>query len=212
MRKVGIIDYNCGNIFSLSNALKKINQPFDLIKNANTLKQYDHIILPGVGSFGPAINHLVKMGFDDELREFAVKEKSIFGICLGMQLLLSKSYENGTHDGIGLIEGTVEKVQSIDSEERIPNIGWSSIKKNPLSLTKNKIFDECNSEHQYYFVHSYQAVPKNLDEIACNVKFGRIELTAAIGNEFVFGVQFHPEKSGDDGLKLLRRIQLNFWT
>ena len=84
--------------FPLSNALKKINQPFDLIKNANTLNSTTTLFKPGAGPFGPAINHLAKMGFDTELREFAVKEKSIFGICLGMQLLLSKSYENGTHD------------------------------------------------------------------------------------------------------------------
>lgn len=212
MRKVAIIDYNCGNIFSLSNALKRINQPFDLVDKATSLSQYDHAILPGVGSFGPAINHLVDMGFDDELREFVVKERSIFGICLGMQLLLSKSYENGVHNGISLIKGTVEKIPYVDPQERIPNIGWSCVNKNPTSFTKKIIFDLHNSEHQYYFVHSYQAIPNHSDEIISRVNFGHIELTAAIGNEYIFGVQFHPEKSGKDGLELLKRIQLNYWT
>ena len=212
MRKVAIIDYNCGNIFSLSNALKKINQPFVLVNNASSLSQYDHVILPGVGSFGPAINHLVNIGFDNELREFVAKEKSIFGICLGMQLLLSKSYENGVHNGIGLIDGTVEKIQPVSLQERVPNIGWSSVIKNPSSLTKNIIFDEYNAEQQYYFVHSYQAIPNNPDEVASKVNFGQIELTAAVGKEYVTGVQFHPEKSGDDGLQLLKRIQLNYWS
>ena len=211
MRKVAIIDYNCGNIFSLSNALKKINQPFDLVDNATILSQYDHAILPGVGSFGPAINHLVDMGFDDELREFVVKGKSIFGICLGMQLLLSKSYENGIHNGINLIEGTVEKILPIDIQERVPNIGWSCVNKNPTNINKNIIFDEHNSTHQYYFVHSYQAIPNNLDEVISRVNFGRSELTAAVGKDYVAGVQFHPEKSGNDGLELLKRVQLNYW-
>ncbi len=211
MRKVAIIDYNCGNIFSLSNALKKINQPFDLVDNATILSKYDHAILPGVGSFGPAINHLVDMGFDDELREFVVKGKSIFGICLGMQLLLSKSYENGIHNGINLIEGTVEKILPIDIQERVPNIGWSCVNKNPTNITKNIIFDEYNSTHQYYFVHSYQAIPNNLDEVISRVNFGRSELTAAVSKDYVAGVQFHPEKSGNDGLELLKRVQLNYW-
>ncbi len=211
MRKVAIIDYNCGNIFSLSNALKKIDQPFDLVDNATVLSHYDHAILPGVGSFGPAIGHLVNMGFDDELREFVVKGKSIFGICLGMQLLLSKSYENGIHNGISLIQGTVEKIQPVNAQERVPNIGWSCVNKNPISLSKHVIFDKHNAMHQYYFVHSYQAIPNNLNEVMSRVNFGAIELTAAVGKDFVIGVQFHPEKSGNDGLELLKRIQLSYW-
>ena len=128
-----------------------------------------------------------------------------------MQLLLSKSYENGVHTGINLIEGTVEKILPVETQERVPNIGWSCVNKNPTSFAKNIIFDEHNSMHQYYFVHSYQAIPNNLNEITSRVSFGSIELTAAVGNGYVTGVQFHPEKSGPDGLELLKRVQLSYW-
>ena len=144
MSKVAIIDYNCGNIFSLANALNTIKQPFDIVDTASSLAKYDHAILPGVGSFGPAMRHLIDIGFDDELREFASKKKNVLGICLGMQLLLSESHENGLHNGIGLIDGVVEKITVIDGKERVPNIGWHTINNNSLSQIPYKFFDGQN--------------------------------------------------------------------
>tara|TARA_B100001093_G_scaffold387949_1_gene374013 strand:- start:3486 stop:4124 length:639 start_codon:yes stop_codon:yes gene_type:complete len=212
MTKVAIIDYDCGNIFSLANALYKINQPFEVISDASTLNQFDHAILPGVGSFGPAISHLKDMGFDNELREFAQKGKTIFGICLGMQLMLSKSHENGTHQGIGLIEGSVERIQPKSSSQRVPNIGWSNIIINPVNKTGQLFSDNTNKQAQYYFIHSYQAIPRNPADVTARIEYSGSELTAAVGKEYVHGVQFHPEKSGPDGLKLFNLIQRKFWT
>ena len=211
MNKTAIIDYDCGNIFSLTNALKKIGQPFDLVDDATTLSKYTHAILPGVGSFGPAISHLKNLGFDDELREFSEKRKTIFGICLGMQLLFSESHENGTHEGIGLIEGKVEKIQPIVSQVRVPNIGWSAITKNPTANMDCTLFDQKNSHMQYYFVHSFQAKPKDTSNIAALLDYGGTKLVAAVCQGHLLGVQFHPEKSGNDGLALFAKIQSEFW-
>ena len=211
MSKVAIIDYNCGNIFSLANALNTIKQPFDIVDTASSLAKYDHAILPGVGSFGPAMRHLIDIGFDDELREFASKKKTVLGICLGMQLLLSESHENGLHNGIGLIDGVVEKITVIDGKERVPNIGWHTINNNSLSQIPYKFFDGQNVGKQYYFIHSYHAIPRHNVDVSASIDYGGNKLAAVIGNESVIGVQFHPEKSGKDGLELLGKLKAEYW-
>jgi len=211
MTKVAIIDYDCGNIFSLANALKQINQPFEIINDASTLNNFDHAILPGVGSFGPAIKHLKHMGFDNELREFDQKGKSIFGICLGMQLMLTESHENGIHQGIGLIEGSVERIQPKNISERVPNIGWANVIANSANKTGELFFNKTDEQQQYYFVHSYHAILKNQADVAARIEYSGSELTAAISKEHIHGVQFHPEKSGQNGLKLFDLIQSEFW-
>jgi glutamine amidotransferase len=211
MNKVAIIDYDCGNIFSLGNALKMIDQPFDLVANAADLSKYDHAILPGVGSFGPAILALKQSGFDYELREFYSKGKSVFGICLGMQLMLSVSYESGEFEGLNLIEGKVEKISPCDNKERIPNIGWSSVQKNVSSHCNYGLFDTATSDFKYYFIHSYCATPDNPYDIACTISYGGQEITAAISRGNTIGVQFHPEKSGRDGLAFLTKIKSAIW-
>ena len=211
MKKVAIIDYECGNIFSISNALHEINQPFEIIRQASELADFEHSILPGVGSFGPAIVHLKELGFQEELLEFAKVGKSIFGICLGMQLLLSESHENGFHKGLNLIEGKVEKMKPVCQLERVPNIGWSAVNKNAENPLARMIFGENLNSPNYYFVHSYYASPADGKNVIASVEFGGTQITAAIGNANVFGVQFHPEKSGICGLNLLKRIQSEVW-
>ena len=158
------------------------------------------------------MRHLIDIGFDDELREFASKKKSVLGICLGMQLLLSKSYENGTHDGIDLIRGTVRKIKPIDVKERVPNIGWYKLNHNPFNKMRSNFFDDLNFEKQYYFVHSYHAIPEDDDDVSASISYGGAKVTAAIGSESVIGVQFHPEKSGKDGLEFLSKIKAEYWT
>lgn len=206
MKKIGIIDYDCGNLFSLGNALKKIGKEFSVVTNPRELSRYDLVILPGVGSFGPAVKHLTEIGFADEIHEFHLKNREIVGICLGMQLLLSKSYELGVNTGLGFIKGSVRKIPQSTPQARIPNIGWSVLKRN--SSFKGEVRDKLEqfAGKHFYFVHSYHACPDNSEQISHFVSFGDDKLAAMVCVDNLTGVQFHPEISGAYGLKLLRTI------
>jgi imidazole glycerol-phosphate synthase subunit HisH len=206
MKNIGIIDYDCGNLFSLGNALKKIEKEFDIVTNPRHLSRYDLVILPGVGSFGPAANHLIKIGFASELYEFNSKKKEIVGICLGMQLLLSESYELGVNPGLGFIKGSVRKITQSNPQVRIPNIGWSALRRNSSFKGEGHDKVEQFTGKHFYFVHSYHACPDNSEQISLFVSFGDDKLAAMICSDNLTGVQFHPEISGADGLKLLSAI------
>ena len=203
MKNVGIIDYDCGNLFSLANALTKIGKEFDIITNPNRLKNFDLVILPGVGSFGPAAKHLVDTGFANEINEFHYRNKKIIGICLGMQLLLTESYELGVHAGLGLIKGCVKKIVPTNPQFRTPNIGWSILRDNDSSNDKCHYKAKQFSGKHFYFVHSYHACPDDLEQITLSVNYADAELAAVICSNNLTGVQFHPEISGIEGLKFL---------
>ena len=206
MKKIGIIDYDCGNLFSIGNALKKIGTKFDIITNPNQLTNYDLAILPGVGSFGPAAKHLVETGFAHEINEFNFRNKKIIGICLGMQLLLCESYELGVNSGLGLIKGCVRKIVTNNPQFRTPNIGWSILRDNASSNGNGCYKYKQFLGRYFYFVHSYHACPDNPEQISLSVNFGDAKLAAVICSDNLTGVQFHPEISGVDGLKFLSAL------
>lgn len=197
---VAIVDYGVGNLFSLVSSFKAIGVSAIVTGDEKEIRTADKIVLPGVGAFGDAAQKLRGTGLDKVLTEEAHKGKELLGICLGMQLLFDKSYEYGEYDGLGLIKGNIKPISDVIPKNfKIPHIGWNS-----LSFTKNKsrIFKHLNEGEFVYFVHSFYGTDCD-ESVIATTDYGA-ELTAAVGRENVFGCQFHPEKSGEVGLKILR--------
>lgn len=196
---IGIIDYGVGNLFSLKSSFEAIGEEVFVSGNKEELQKAEGLILPGVGAFEDAIAKLKENGLDEFVREEAAKGKPLMGICLGMQLLFEKSYEYGEHEGLGLLKGqVVPMLDSIPAELKIPHIGW-----NALHITKEcPLFENLKKDDCVYFVHSYYAQGCE-DSLCATTEYGK-ELTAAVFKDNVYGCQFHPEKSGEVGMKILR--------
>lgn len=196
-----IIDYGVGNLFSLKSSLASLGENAIVSGDPNTILSADRIILPGVGAFEDAANKLREHGLDAVIKKAVSYGTPLLGICLGMQMLFDKSYEFGEHEGLGLIPGSVtpfaEKVKPL----KVPQIGWNRLTF-PKGKEKSRLFKYLNEGDYVYFVHSYSAV--GCDEYVSSVTdYGAI-LTASAENGCVYGVQFHPEKSGGVGLSILR--------
>lgn len=196
---LAIIDYGVGNLFSLQCSLKKIGVDAVVTKDAQVIKSADRIILPGVGAFGDAINKLRSTGLVDTIKEEAEKGKPFLGICLGMQLLFEKGYEYGVHDGLGFLKGNVVPLEGkIPAELNVPHMGWNGLD----FKCDSPIFKYTNEGDFVYFVHSFYATDCD-DSVIATSEYG-IPVTAAVGKGNIFGCQFHPEKSGDVGLNILK--------
>lgn len=196
---VAIIDYGVGNLFSLHSSFEAVGEESCVTSDVRVIEDADRLVLPGVGAFGDAAEKLRRNGLDEVLCRQAEKGKPLLGICLGMQLLFEKSYEYGEHRGLGLIPGQICPIsETIPNGLKIPHIGWNALsfrKKSPL-------FRGLRDGDFVYFVHSYHAV--NCDEsVSAVTEYGGI-LTAAAERGNVFGCQFHPEKSGETGLRILK--------
>ncbi len=196
---IAIIDYGIGNLFSVVSSFKYIGQDAVVTSDPEVIRKSDKLILPGVGAFGDAIDKLRQTGLDKVIIEEAKSGKPIMGICLGMQLLFEKSYEYGEHDGLGLLNGSVIGMQGvIDEKLQIPHIGY-----NALTFKKNHPLFKYIKEGDYvYFVHSYYAVDCD-DSLLAYAEYDK-NITAIVGKGNVMGCQFHPEKSGNVGLNILR--------
>ena len=196
---VAIIDYGVGNLFSLQSSFAAIGVKAEVTADPETIHKADRVILPGVGAFEDAARKLRESGLDRVVKAEAASGKPLMGICLGMQLLFERSYEYGVHEGLGLLKGEIRPIaERIGEGLKIPQMGWNALKiRRPSPILKY------NREGDYvYFVHSYSAV--NCDEsLLATVEYGA-ELTACVGLGNVSGCQFHPEKSGSVGLKILR--------
>ncbi|MCT7539197.1 imidazole glycerol phosphate synthase subunit HisH [Arcobacter cryaerophilus gv. pseudocryaerophilus] len=197
---LGIIDYNMGNLASVYNACSKFTKDLKIVKNADDLKNLDKIILPGVGAYKDAMQHLEDSGLKDAILDFANSKKPLLGICLGMQLLFESSEEFGYTKGLGLIEGKVVKFDKskMGSDLKIPHMGWNKIvnKDNPLFK---------NLQNPYlYFVHSYHVVTDDKYTIA-TTNYG-YDFVSAVNKDNIFGFQPHPEKSHNNGLKILENF------
>ncbi len=197
---IAIVDYGVGNLFSLVSSFKAIGVEAIVTGNDSEIKNADKIILPGVGAFGDAIEKLRKTGLDRVIIDEVKKGKELMGICLGMQLLFDKSYEYGENNGLGLISGNIKPISSvIPKDQKIPHIGWNSLK---FSQYKSKIFKYLSDGDFVYFVHSFYGADCE-DSVIATTEYGAC-LTAAVGKGNVYGCQFHPEKSGEVGLNILR--------
>ena len=197
---VAIIDYGVGNLFSLSSSFHAIGQEAVVTSDVATIEAAERIILPGVGAFADAMEKLRRSGLDRVLIEQARQGKPIMGICLGMQMLFDKSFEYGEHAGLGFIRGTIQPIADvIDPALKIPHIGW-----NALHFVKKDcpLFRYIREGDYVYFVHSFYAAHCEAALVA-TAEYS-VDLTAAVQQENVYGCQFHPEKSGDIGLKILK--------
>ena len=197
---IAIIDYGVGNLFSLKSSLAALQIDAKVTGDPEEIKLSDKIILPGVGAFADAAKKLRDCGLDAVLKEEAARGKPILGICLGMQLLFETSYEYGEHRGLGLIPGNVRPIADVVSNEfKIPHIGWNRLS---FPKTKSPIFRYLNEGDFVYFVHSYYCADCR-EHVIATTEYGA-QLTAAAQNKNVYGCQFHPEKSGEVGLNILR--------
>ncbi len=200
MKQICIIDYKLGNIASIFNSIKDITSNVIVSDKENDLKNSSHIILPGVGSFKAGMQNLKNINLIDLLNnEIIVKKKMFLGICLGMQLIASKSSEDGETKGLNWIKGEVIKIPE-NLNVKIPHMGW-----NEVNFSKNILYDKIRKNSSFYFVHSYHLVPQNKSVISGTCKHGSI-LTASIEKENIFATQFHPEKSHDVGSLLLKNF------
>lgn len=195
---VGIVDYGCGNLFSLNSSFNRIGAHCKVVSTPKELYACDKIVLPGVGAFADAISKLKSSGMADAVIDFA-KVKPLLGVCLGMQMLFDKSYEYGEHAGLSLIRGVVKPLAGhIDSSCKIPQMGW-----NALEIKKrSKLFKYLKGGEYVYFVHSYYACDCE-SSVTATVNYGGT-VTAAVEKDNVYGTQFHPEKSGEVGLNILK--------
>ena len=199
--KLGIVNMNCNNLYSIFNSCKKIGYKTSIINKSKNLKKYDLIILPGVGSFNQAINFLKKENFDTEIPNYLeLKNRGILGICLGMQLFFESSEEFGLSKGLGIVKGKVLKFRK--NNDKIPHIGW-----NEVNFKKNKfLFGNNLKKKNFYFVHSFFCNPKNKKDILTLTRYNNINFCSSIFKKNILATQFHPEKSGKYGVKFLKRI------
>lgn len=199
MTRVGIVDYGVGNLFSLCSSLSSLGVQPVVSGDPALLSDTDRLILPGVGAFGDAIKKLRESGLDRYLIEQANSGKPLMGICLGMQLLFERSFEFGEHTGLGLLSGSVVPMKDrLAPDAKIPHIGW-----NALHITRQTpLLEQIEEGDCVYFVHSFFADGCE-DSVVATTNYG-IDMTAAVAKDHIYGCQFHPEKSGAVGLKILR--------
>ena len=196
---IGIIDYGVGNLFSLKSSLEAIGAEAFVSGDMQQLALADKLILPGVGAFPDAANKLRETGLDAFVRRQAEKGVPLLGICLGMQLLFERSFEYGVHDGLGLIPGEViPMAEHLPEGLKIPHMGW-----NALEVKRGRLLETVDGQY-VYFVHSFYAEGCE-DSLSAVAEYG-IPITAAAEKDNIFGCQFHPEKSGNTGLAILRRF------
>ncbi len=196
---IAIVDYGVGNLFSLNSSFKKVGAETVLAKDRTTIENADKIILPGVGAFADAAKKLQESGLGEVVKEQVKRGKYVMGVCLGMQLLFDVSHEYGRHEGLGLLRGEVVPMRGyVDEGLKIPHVGW-----NALHIEKpNFLLKYCKEGDYVYYVHSYYA-SKCDDLVIATSEYGK-PITAAVAKDNVLGCQFHPEKSGDVGLHILR--------
>ena len=196
---IAIIDYGVGNLFSLKSSFAAIGQDATVTSDPEEIRSADRVILPGVGAFRDAADKLHASGMDRVVKEEAAKGKPLLGICLGMQLLFEKSFEYGEHEGLGLLQGEIRPIgERIPKGLKIPQMGWNSLR----ILRESPLLKNTREGEYVYFVHSYSAV--NCEDSLLAVTNYGMALTACVGKDNVYGCQFHPEKSGEVGLRILK--------
>ena len=199
-----MIDYKIGNVFSVCNALSKIGAEPILSNKADVIANAERVILPGVGAFSKAMENLNIRNLNSPISDFIRTGRPFLGICLGMQLLMEKSTEFGEHMGLGLIKGTVERLPNrtaANEKIKIPFVGWKKI-----NIERNTVNFELENSGYYYFVHSYSCKPTLEENNLAVANYQGENITAIVGRENILGVQFHPERSGADGLHFLEQF------
>jgi len=199
---IGIVDYNMGNLASVINAFAKVGADAALESDPAKLSQYDKLILPGVGAFGDAMEHLKSNGMDEAVKAYAKTGKPLLGICLGMQLLFESSEEFGSTEGLGLIPGKVVAFDEkrFDHALKVPHMGWNEL----FVQKETALFADMQKDFYLYFVHSFHAVCD--DKYAIGKTHYGYEFVSAVQNGNIYGIQPHPEKSHENGLKIIKNF------
>lgn len=209
-KKIAILDYGFGNTLSVSNALSKCNALPVVTKNEKLILNSNGLIIPGVGAFGKCMENILKKKFDKIIFQFASSNKPILGICLGMQILFQKSFEKGINKGLGILKGNIDRIDKFSVNKKflkIPHVTWSKLE---LDLKNNcSILNNVKPNQMVYFVHSY-CVDKNSlvnkDIVKSFVNYSDVVIVALVQKENIYGCQFHPEKSGEVGLRILKNF------
>jgi glutamine amidotransferase len=210
MKTISILNYGCGNLLSIKRAIEEVGYNSKIISEKEEIEKANFIILPGVGAFENAMNLLIRKNFIEPLKKFALMDnKPILGICLGMQLFLTKSFEMGEHNGLDFIPGKVISLKKLSKKKeiKVPQISWNKIKflkESEGAIVQKDLFDK-----SFYFIHSYMAQLDDKKNLLGYSNYYDLSIPAIIHSENILGCQFHPEKSGKNGLKLLKIILKN---
>lgn len=213
--KVAIVDYGMGNLFSVKHACDSVGMQADITSSKKEVSSADAVILPGVGAFGDAMATLRRLDLISVLQEVATSSKPFVGICLGMQLLMDRSYEFGHHQGLGIIKGSVIRFDNTTETSgkllKVPQVGWNRIYKvNKDSKDDswiNTMLEGLGDGEFMYFVHSFYVKPENLNLVLSTSQYGDIEFCSSMCNRNIFVCQFHPERSGPKGLRIYRNLK-----
>jgi glutamine amidotransferase len=204
---VGIFDYGCGNLHSVARACAKFSDNIKIVEKFQQNSSFTHIVLPGVGSYSNAVNEIRIRGLDQLIHEKLNDGVPLLGICVGMQVLTTEGYENSFSSGLDIIGGSTEMLSLTKSNEgsRIPNMGWNTVTPE-VNVNENRLFKGLENGFDAYFAHSFEVKPNDRGDISAFSQFDGRNLVSAVKREHVYGVQFHPEKSGESGLRVLRNF------
>jgi len=207
-----VVDYGMGNIKSIQRGLEQVGAKAKLSSSPSEIATASHLILPGVGAFAAGMNGLRSVGLIDAINDFVKTGNPLLGICLGMQMLLDESKEHGVHKGLGLIAGSVKKIPEGNGggpSRKVPHIGWIDLKSPYDQSWSGSCLEDTKVGEFFYFVHSYMVVPEKEEAILAQCEDDGLFITAAIKRDNITGLQFHPEKSGETGLKILKSFVNN---
>lgn len=201
MKKISLIDYNMGNLLSVRKAFEFIGADIEVVSTIEDIKNAEALVLPGVGNFGEGMIHLKERGMDVAIKEKIAEGTPFMGICLGMQLLFDRSAEAPEQKGLGIIPGEVILFDLDPKEYKVPQMGWNNI----YPVEGKPLFKEIADESYFYFVHSFYVKPESAEWVAAEAEYG-FRYCVAVNKDNVFATQFHPEKSQDNGLKILQNF------
>jgi imidazole glycerol-phosphate synthase subunit HisH len=207
--RVVVVDYGMGNLYSVCRALEHVGAEAVLTEDPGVVLDAERVVLPGVGAFRDGMHELKRRGLDSALREYGAGDRMMLGICLGMQMLFDTSQEFGEHRGLAIIPGQVRAIPTAGADgkpHKIPHVGWSAVYPPAGAQWSGTLLEGTPQGTEFYFVHSYTAVPASEDFRVADADYDGCTVGAAVRRRNVYGLQFHPEKSGPAGLKLLQRF------
>lgn len=204
---VGVLDYGCGNLHSVVRACAEFSSKIEIVEKYRQKTSFTHIVLPGVGSYSHAVNEIRSRGLDRLIHEKTNDGVPLLGICVGMQVLMTEGHENCFSNGLDLIGGSTEMLSltKSDKSSRIPNMGWSAVIPR-VNGNDDQLFKGLEGGFDAYFAHSFEVKPKDRTDISASSKFDGRDFVSAVKRGQVYGVQFHPEKSGEFGLRVLKNF------
>lgn len=202
---IAVIDYGMGNLRSVQKALEVSGAKTKVTSRAKDLEACDKLVFPGVGAFGAAMQELKRLKLIDPIKDAIKEGKPFLGLCLGLQLLFEKSEEAPGVKGLAILDGEVKRFKFRDSSLKVPHMGWNSIKSQGHQVTRSQVLEGVKDGSYVYFVHSYYVKPKDKDVVLTTTNYG-IDFTSGVKADNVYGLQFHPEKSQDVGLRILRNF------